>query len=125
MVQAAPPPGGIVLVVDDSSVARATVESRLVRRGLRVRTAGAVAEAAGVDLVGVGAALLDLELGDGSGVDVALRLRATSSSFPVAFLTSAPRCALADRARELGPIFEKGAGTDEAVAWVAGAIAPR
>ena len=107
----------VVLLVDDSRVVRAIVEKQLAERGLAVRTAGDRAGAAALDAHGATLALLDLELPDGTGVDVATELRTRSESLPVAFLTSAPRSPLADQARALGPVFEKGGETAAAVAW--------
>jgi DNA-binding response OmpR family regulator len=116
----APGARGCVLVVDDSRVARATVGARLAEVGVGVRDANGCAEAASVDLDHVDAALLDLELGDGTGVDVARALRATHAALPIAFLTSAPASRLAVEARELGPVFEKGPELNDAVAWALG-----
>jgi DNA-binding response OmpR family regulator len=115
-------PPSVVLVVDDSRVARATVEARLTRQGLAVVAAGARAEAETIDTADLAAALLDLELADGNGVDVAERLRAARAGLPIAFLTSAPASDLARRARAFGPVFEKGTGTDEAIAWAARSV---
>jgi len=108
---------GVVLVVDDSNVARAAVSARLVDAGLDVRDAVGCSDGACVDLERVGAAILDLELGDGNGVELARTLRATHASLPIAFLTSATTSHLATEARELGPVFEKGRELAAAVAW--------
>ena len=113
---------GVVLVVDDSRVARAAVSARLLEIGLAVRDATGCADAAAVDLEHVRAALLDLELGDGTGVDLARALRATRASLPIAFLTSAPSSRLAAEARTLGPVFEKGPDLGAAVAWAAASV---
>lgn len=115
----APASGAAVLVVDDSRVARAAVEARLARRGVAVVVATGCAEAAEIDVGSIGAALLDLELGDGTGVELAAALRRRRASLPVAFLTSAGASELADGARRLGPVFDKGSGTAAAVAWAA------
>lgn len=112
-------PRGAVLIVDDSNLARAAVSSRLVDLGLEVCGAVGCADGAAVDLETVGVAILDLELGDGNGVDLARTLRTTSAVLPIAFLTSAPTSRLAGAARELGPVFEKGSQLSEAVAWAA------
>lgn len=116
---------GVVLLVDDSRAVRVVVERLLVQRGLAVRSAEDRTGAAALDARGAALALLDLELPDGTGVDVAVELRARSGSLPVAFLTSAPRSALADQARTLGPVFEKGGETEDAVAWAVVVAAPR
>ncbi len=118
-MQTVPAPPSVVLVVDDSRVARVAVEALLTRQGLAVTAAGTRAEAETIDPTDLAAALLDLELPDGSGVDVAVRLRTARAELPIAFLTSAPTSALAVQARAFGPVFEKGPGTDAAIAWAA------
>jgi DNA-binding response OmpR family regulator len=117
------PVGRAVLLVDDSRVARAAVEGRLASSGVDVVARTGCADAAAVDVGAVGAALLDLELADGTGVDVAVALRRRQPALAIGFLTSAPRSELAARAREIGPVFEKGADTAAAVAWAAAAAA--
>lgn len=117
------PDQNAVLVVDDSRVARAAVSARLVEVGLAVRDAAGCTDGAAIDLERVGAALLDLELADGTGVELARTLRAASASLPIAFLTSAPSSRLAHEARRLGPVFEKGPELAQAVAWAADRLA--
>src|SRR5690348_16868724 len=101
-------PRGVVLVVDDSRVARAAVAARLAEVGLDVCDAAGCADGSSIDLDRVNAAILDLELGDGTGVDLARTFRSTHAELPIAFLTSAPSSRLALEARTLGPVFEKG-----------------
>ena len=113
------PARDVVLVVDDSRVARATVTARLAEIGLGSRDAAGCVDGSSVDLTTVGAALLDLELGDGTGVELARTLRTATSALPIAFLTSAPTSRLATEARELGPVFEKGPGLGLAIRWAA------
>ncbi len=113
------PSRGVVLVVDDSRVARAAVAARLTEAGIEVCDAAGCVEAAAVDLDRVGAAILDLELGDGTGVELARALLIVDAALPIAFLTSAPNSRLAAEARTLGPVFEKGADLGDAVVWAA------
>ncbi|MDB4996317.1 MAG: hypothetical protein JWM74_3749, partial [Myxococcaceae bacterium] len=60
-----------LLVVDDSPVALLLVTRRLRAEGVALQQATSVAEARVVDATELAGALLDLELGDGTGVDVA------------------------------------------------------
>jgi CheY-like chemotaxis protein len=113
-----------VLCVDDSALARAAVLRALRERGIAALALGSAAEAAGVDPRGVAAALLDLELGDGSGVEVAQRLRAAVPGLPVAFLTAGGPVRLLDEAQRLGPVFDKTGGLDGAIRWILGVLSP-
>jgi CheY-like chemotaxis protein len=122
-----PLPSGVtmsapLLFVDDSPLARAATTRVLGQQGVRVTALGSAAEALTVDAATFGAALLDLELGDGLGTDVAARLRLAAPALPIAFLTGgAPPPALAE-ARRFGPVFSKVRELDEAVAWVLAAL---
>lgn len=106
-----------VLVVDDSPVVRFSVRKALVSAGLEVVERDCVSSSVDVAPDGLACAVLDLELGDGLGLDVAERLRAERSELPVAFFSSAGDAALLSRARAFGPVFPKPDGLDEAVAW--------
>ena len=59
-----------------------------------------------------------VELPDGDGVEIATHLRAHAPSLPIAFFTSVPSAELADRARAIGPVFEKPADLDDAIRWL-------
>jgi DNA-binding NarL/FixJ family response regulator len=65
-------------------------------------------------------ALLDLDLGDGDGDDVARALHARRPDLPVAFFSASTSAELVDRARAIGPVFAKPGELDAAVAWVRG-----
>lgn len=65
-------------------------------------------------------ALLDLELEDGTGVEVARALLASAPSCRVAFFSSATAGKLVDRALAIGPVFHKPAELALAVAWLRG-----
>lgn len=106
-----------VLVVDDSAVARRAIVQRLSARGCEVVEAASSAEGVAADLSGIGAAVLDLELGDGTGVDVASAIRARAPELPILFFTSAPRSELARAARAIARVLAKPDDLEEAVEW--------
>src|SRR5262245_30586407 len=103
---------GRILFIDDSPVARRTATCLLHARGLSVTALSSCAEAEGVDARAFSAALLDIELGDGLGTDLAERLRQTKPSLPIAFLTAGGPAIALDRARSIGPVFSKSAGVE-------------
>ena len=107
-----------ILFVDDSAVARAATVRRLVVRGLPVTALASSREAEGVDPTSFAAALLDIDLGDGFGPDLAAHLRSASPALPIAFLTSGVPSSLLEAALAFGPVFEKVAGVEEAIGWV-------
>ena len=96
-----------ILFVDDSALIRAATTRRLTGRGLDVTALGSLREAEGVDPTRFAAALLDIELGDGFGPDVAARLRRGSPELPIAFLTGGGAPSVLDAARAFGPVFSK------------------
>jgi CheY-like chemotaxis protein len=117
----------LILFVDDSPLVRAATTRRLAERGLRVTALASSREAERVDPTGFAAALLDIDLGDGFGPDVAARLRLGAPSLPIAFLTGRDEGAHAssdgpdpvlEAARAFGPIFGKVTGVDEAIGWI-------
>ncbi len=114
-----------VLFVDDSPFARAATAQRLGERGLEVTVLASGREAAAIDATAFGAALLDLELDDELGTEVARRLRDAAPELPIAFLTSARPGPALDAAEALGPVFSKTAGVEEAVRWVERVLAVR
>ena len=107
-----------ILVVDDSALARTAAIQRLRAQGVGVTALASTQEAACLDLSGFAAALLDIDLGDGWGTDIAERLRQGAPGIPVAFLTAQTPEALLDGARRLGPVFSKNGGVEEAIAWI-------
>ena len=112
-----------VLFVDDSAFARAATARMLGERGLDVTVLGSREEAEAVDPCRFAAALLDLELGDGFGTDVASLLRRAAPTLPIAFLTAGGPPAVLERARQLGPVFSKLGDVDAAIGWVVAAVA--
>jgi CheY-like chemotaxis protein len=105
-----------VLLVDDSAVIRRVLAPRLASEGFVVREASAAADVRDSDANLVACAIIDLELADRDGADVAASLLATRRSLPVAFFTSSGDSPLRERARAHGPVFEK-PNVDAIVAW--------
>jgi len=107
-----------VLVADDSPIALRVLTRTLADHGLPVRAVSSASEARAVDTRGVAVAVLDLDLGDGSGVDVAEALRAARPVLPIAFFSSGASPAVVARARAIGPIFDKLSDLDALTTWV-------
>jgi two-component system, response regulator RegA len=107
-----------ILIVDDSAVVRAAVRRQLVAHGLQVIAVGSLAEARAIDPTALAAALLDMELGDGSGPDVAAHLRRAAPSLPIAFLTGGGDRSVLEAASAFGPVFSKMGPLDEAIRWL-------
>ena len=105
-----------VLVADDSAVVRLTVARRVRAEGHDVVEADSVRAALAVDTSTVDCALLDLDLGDGLGTEVAEKLGAV----PFAFFTSEKSGEALDRAKKLGAVFSKPDQLDDAIAWLNG-----
>ncbi len=114
-----PLPALAILFVDDSALARVAVKRRLVALGFEVVTLASAAEAARVDSADFAAALLDIELGDGFGPDLAARLRAGAPGLPIAFFTAGGPAEMLDAAARIGPVFSKATDLDDAVRWIA------
>lgn len=113
-----------LLLVDDSPLARVATARLLGEHGITVTALSSRAEAQGVDAHTFAAALLDLELDDGLGTDVAAALRERAPMLPIAFLTGGGPPPIIDAARRVGPVFSKTADVDAAVEWVLAALAP-
>ncbi len=107
-----------ILFVDDSAVARVAVKRRLVALGLEVVTFGSASEAREADGAAFSAALLDIELGDGYGTELAARLREGAPGLPIAFLTAGGPEEILAAAALLGPVFSKMSELDDAVRWI-------
>ena len=108
----------IVYIADDSHVVRAALAHRLTAAGLRVHAGGSAADSRSVTVRGFACALLDLDLGDGDGVDVAELLRVHQPDLPVAFFSGGAAATVMSRARAMGPVFRKPDEFEEALAWV-------
>jgi DNA-binding response OmpR family regulator len=107
-----------VLIADDSTVARVSVARRVRAEGIDVVEEGSAAGASAIDASTLACALLDLDLGDGYGTDVAATLRAIEGSLPIAFFTSTTTGDTLARAATFGPVFSKPAELDQAIDWV-------
>jgi CheY-like chemotaxis protein len=110
--------GQRVLIADDSAVARVAVARRVRAAGLEVVERDSCASASTVDASTISCALLDFDLGDGFGVDVAARLRAIHGALPIAFFTSTSRAEVVERASAFGPVFTKPDELDAAIDWI-------
>ncbi len=108
-----------VLIADDSAVARLTLARRVRAAGFEVIEHDSAASASTVDATTITCALLDFDLGDGLGVDVAARLRRVAGSLPIAFFTSTTESEVVERAAAFGPVFAKPDEIDAAVDWIA------
>ncbi len=106
-----------VLVVDDSPVVRRALARALGAAGLDVREAASVDAARRIDLRELACAVIDLQLADGDGADLAEALIGEQPAFPVAFFTSGAPNASVERARAHGPVFLK-PDTRAVLAWV-------
>lgn len=111
-------PSRAVLIADDSAVARVSVARRVRAAGLDVVEEESAAGASAVDPSSLSCALLDIELGDGDGTDVAERLRATEGKLPIAFFSSTRTPEILARASTFGPVFAKPDELDQAIDWV-------
>jgi CheY-like chemotaxis protein len=111
--------GTTILIADDSAVARLTLVRRVRARGLSVVEHDSVASTAAVDPQSLACALLDFDLGDGFGIDVAARLRAARHDLPIAFFTSMDLPDVVSKTEAFGPVFSKPEQIDEAVDWAA------
>ena len=103
-----------VLVVDDSPVACAILAKKLEALGASVVTRSSAREVESFDSSAVDAVLCDVDLGDGWGPDACTDL---SMRVPVAFLTGGADDDVLQRARALGPLFDKTIDVERAVSW--------
>lgn len=110
-----------ILLVDDSPVARAVATEHLRVHGVPVTAVATAREAVDCDPKNFAGALLDLQLEDGSGTEVAVHFRRSLPDFPVAFLTAEVSLGHLTTAVALGPVFSKARGMDAAIDWAVGA----
>ena len=96
-----------VLLVDDSAVARRVLARRLEADGYQVTEAATVAAARKVDPNSIACAILDLELPDGDGTDLARALVERRPALPIAFFTMGTAPSLVEGARARAPVFIK------------------
>ena len=110
-----------ILVVDDSALIRKVLERLLAERGLETLSFARADGAVDIDTASIGAAILDVEIEDQSGIELGRALLERDPSLPVSFLTGTTDPGLIREARALGPVFEKGDDSPRAT-W-AGATA--
>jgi DNA-binding response OmpR family regulator len=108
----------IVFVADDSPLAREAVARRLRKAGLRVVEGESAVLDPALDVASFACALVDLDLGDGDGPQLAEALRRIAPALPIAFFSAGAPAELMDRATTWGKVFAKPAELDDAVAWV-------
>src|ERR1700734_902231 len=97
----------VVLVADDSAVARLAVARRLRAEGFDVLERASADPPPDAALTRVACCLLDLDLGDEDGSEFARTLLSRRTELPVAFFSSSASLDLLARARVLGPVFAK------------------
>jgi DNA-binding response OmpR family regulator len=112
-----------VLLVDDSPVVRRVLTRRLVAEGFDVQAEATAAAARAVDLSTLSCAVIDIELPDGSGSDLAGELLQRRASLPVAFYTAGASAVVMERARGHGPVFAK-PDVEGLIRWVGTASQP-
>ena len=112
-----------VLLVDDSPVARRVLSQRLRAEGFDVREESTAAGARAVPTVSIGCAVVDLELPDGDGCDLADAMLRQRPTLPLAFYTAGASPALVERARAHGPVFKK-PDLEALLTWVKRACQP-
>jgi CheY-like chemotaxis protein len=106
------------LLVDDSPVVRRVLTQRLEEAGFEVRAEASAADARAVDATTLACAVVDIELPDGSGADLAGELLQRCPSLPVAFFTAGASPAVLAHARTHGPVFTK-PDVDDLMDWIA------
>ena len=112
-----------VLLVDDSPVVRRVLTRRLEEAGFDVHAEAAAAAAGALDPQPFACAVIDIELPDGSGCDLAATLLRRRPQLPVAFFTAGAAEDVLERARDRGAVFWK-PDVDDVVAWVKTAVQP-
>jgi DNA-binding response OmpR family regulator len=112
-----------VLLVDDSAVALHALARRLKAEGFDVRAESTIAGASTVDAADLTCAAIDIDLPDGSGVDLAGDLLAARPALPIAFFTAGVSAAAVTLARRRGPVFYK-PDLDALVAWLKSSAQP-
>ncbi|WXA88765.1 response regulator [Pendulispora rubella] len=97
---------------------RTALRKALVAAGFEALEVGSLAEARTVDASRLFAAVLDLDLGDGTGLDVAKSLSAACPSLPYVFFSSGDDPPLTAAARSQAHVFIKPRELDRVVAWL-------
>lgn len=107
----------LLVVEDDVTVARA-LSRTLARAGFSVAAARSCGAARALRQ-NFDFAILDLDLPDGNGVDLARSLMASGKVPSVLFFTSCTDTALLARARCVGPVVMKPLGVSPILSWLA------
>ncbi|NUP12267.1 MAG: response regulator [Polyangiaceae bacterium] len=107
-----------LLLVDDSEFVLAAVTRDATARGWTVSTSASAAEARTLGARAFDAAVLDLEIGDESGIDLATHLRNENPGLKIAFLTGTTDDALRRRAEAVALVFDKTSGMGEVSRWL-------
>jgi CheY-like chemotaxis protein len=105
----------MIVIADDCALTRLVLARELDKRGLPATYVGSLAAGRALPAT-ASCALLDLDLGDGSGTQLAEHLRQRAPSLPIAFFTASPDTT---EARRHGPIFRKPEELAAAIAWLA------
>jgi two-component system, response regulator RegA len=119
---------GDLLIVEDDAPLRQQLTQSLARRGFAVRAASGVAEGiAAVQAAAPRYAVIDLRLGDGSGLDVVVALHAARPDAKAVILTGYGNIATAVAAVKLGAVdyLAKPADVEEIVAALMNEAADR
>jgi len=106
----------LLVVEDDVAVARALCRT-LTRAGFTVVSARSCSDARSLEQV-FDATILDLDLPDGNGVDLARALMAEARAPNILFFTSCTDPTLLARARCLGSVVMKSLGTGPILSWL-------
>jgi DNA-binding response OmpR family regulator len=107
----------LLVVEDDVTVARA-LSRTLARRGFSVAIARSCSAARALAQT-FDFAVLDLDLPDGNGADLARELMAAGRVPSVVFFTGSSDATLLARARSIGVLIMKASGTSEILAFLA------
>jgi len=106
----------LLVVEDDVTVARA-LSRTLARAGFSVAAARSCGAATALTQ-GFDFAILDLDLPDGNGVDLARALMTSGKVPTVLFFTSCTDTTLLARARSIGPVIMKPLGVSPILSWL-------
>jgi len=112
-----------ILLVDDSPLVLHAVARRLEAEGFEVRAEATLGAGRAVDPSSLACAAIDIDLPDGSGLELGVELLAARPALPVAFFTAGASTNEVARARALGPVFHK-PDVDALVAWARIAAQP-